>query len=84
MSGIEALLHGPEKAAGMNIERETLMEAGVSLAGVLVFTVAAIIIGLTFKAENGLSGTGGLAIIGSIVLFIVVMSGIGLWLSDHQ
>jgi hypothetical protein len=83
--GIEALLHGPVKAAHMNIERETVVEAGVSFAAVLVFIAAVVGVGTAFGTDGGnLSGTGGLAVLGAVVLFIAVMTGVGYWLSSQE
>ncbi|WP_336001539.1 DUF7472 family protein [Halorientalis halophila] len=68
----------------MNIERETVVEAGVSLAAVLVFIAALVVVGSTFGTNGDLSGTGGLAVIASVGLFIVVMTAVGYWLSFRE
>jgi hypothetical protein len=68
----------------MDIERETVVEAGVSFAAVLVFIAAVAVVGTTFGTDNGLSGTGGLAVLGAVVLFVVVMTLVGYWLSFRE
>ena len=73
------------KAAHMNIERETVVEAGVSFAAVLVFIATVVAVGMTFGTDGGnLSGTGGLAVLGAVGLFIVVMTLVGYWLSFRE
>ncbi len=81
---IEALLNGPVKAAHMDIERETVVEAGVSFVAVLVFIAAVMGVGMTFGTNGDLSGTGGLAVLGAVGLFIVVMTLVGYWLSFRE
>jgi hypothetical protein len=68
----------------MDIERETVVEAGVSAAAVALFIVAVLLVGTTFRVNGHLSGTGGLAVLGAMLLFIVVMSGIGYWLALQE
>lgn len=67
----------------MEIERETVVEAAVSLAGVGSFIVLLVFIGLQFN-NRGLTETGGLALIAAIVLFVVVMTVIGYWLAGRE
>jgi hypothetical protein len=62
----------------MDVERETLVEAGVSVAVVGLFVLVLIGIGLTYGGEGGdLGEAGALALIGSIAAFIVVMGAVG-------
>ncbi|MDY6819626.1 MAG: hypothetical protein SVG88_13285 [Halobacteriales archaeon] len=67
----------------MEIERETVIEAAVSLAGVGSFIILLIVIGLLFN-NGGLSGQGGFAVLGAIVFFVIVMSVIGYWLAGRE
>lgn len=64
----------------MEIERETLIEVTVSAVAVGAFIAAVLVIGTLFS-DNGLNDQGAMALIGAMVLFIVVMSAIGYWLS---
>lgn len=68
----------------MNVERETIVEAGISLASVGVFIVAVLAVGTTFRTNGHISGTGGLAILGAIVLFVLVMGAVGYWLASRE
>lgn len=83
---IEALLHGPEEAADMEIERETVVEAAVSFAAVFVFIGAVVVVGMQFQTgpDKHLSATGGLAMLGAIGLFVVVMMLVGLWFARQE
>jgi hypothetical protein len=83
-AGFEALLRWPGKVAGMEIERETILQAGISFAAVLLFIAATVVIGTTFRTNGNISGTGGLAIIGAIAFFIVLMTGVGFWLAYQE
>lgn len=67
----------------MEIERETIVELVVSAVGVGLFISALVVIGISFN-QNGLSGQGALALIVSIVLFIVLMTAVGYWLSSRE
>jgi|AntDeeMetagen285_2_1112576.scaffolds.fasta_scaffold13341_2 multisubunit Na+/H+ antiporter MnhB subunit len=60
------------------MERETFVEAAVSVTAVALFLVAIVAVGLLYP---DLEGTGGFALVGSIVFFVVVMVGAGYWLS---
>lgn len=63
----------------MDVERETVVEAAVSIGVVLVFLVAIMMIGETFGGQS-LDRTGAFAIIAAIVAFVFVMAGIGVFL----
>ena len=65
----------------MDIDAEMRRKIVVSLVAVGFFVVLIIGIGVTYGGATGFGGTGGLALIGSIVLFILAMAGVGLWLS---
>lgn len=67
----------------MEIDREMLVQIGVSLVGVGVFIGAIVVIGLFFT-DNGLTEQGALGLIGAIILFILVMTGLGYWLSARE
>lgn len=63
----------------MNIEGETLREILVSLLAVVVFIAVILAIGVTYG--NPLTGIGGLALVGAIVFFILLMALVGFFLS---
>ncbi|MBP2250173.1 hypothetical protein J2754_000470 [Halarchaeum solikamskense] len=66
----------------MYMERETAVEAGVTLVAVAVF-VAVVILGGEVSAA-GLTESGAYAVVGAIVAFILVMAGAGYYLSTKQ
>ncbi|MFC6725556.1 hypothetical protein ACFQE1_14510 [Halobium palmae] len=63
----------------MDIEGETLREIVVSVVAVGLFVAVILAVGTTFG--NPLSGAGGLALVGAIVLFVLLMAGVGFFLS---
>jgi hypothetical protein len=65
----------------MDLEEGMLRKVAVSVAAVVLFVAAILLVGLTYN-EGGLGSVGGLALIGTIVAFILVMAGIGVFLAD--
>jgi hypothetical protein len=63
----------------MAIEGETLREIAVSVAAVGLFIALILVIGVTYGSSLG--SAGGLALVGSIVVFVLVMAGVGFFLS---
>jgi hypothetical protein len=64
----------------MALEAEMRRKIVVSLVAVAVFIGIIIGIGVTFN-DGGLGSTGGLALVASIVFFILAMAGVGVLLS---
>ena len=62
------------------MERETLVEAVVSSVAVFLFLVVIVAVGALYPE---LSGPGPLALIGSIVFFVLVMAAAGYWLAGQ-
>ncbi|WP_134671040.1 DUF7472 family protein [Halorussus marinus] len=67
----------------MNIEQETLRDIAVSVGAVGLFVALLAFVGTTF-GENGLTETGALAVIGVIVFFVLLMTGIGVWMAYQE
>ena len=67
----------------MEIEQETLLEIGVSALGVGLFIVGVVLIGLLYT-DGGLADQGAVALIGLMVVFILVMTIAGYWLSGRS
>lgn len=64
------------------IERETAVEIVVSGAGVLLFLVA--VIGVSVTYGGNLAGTGALALVGAVVLFVLFMAIVGYYLASRD
>jgi hypothetical protein len=65
----------------MELEEGMARKIAVSVAAVVLFIGVIVAIGVTYN-HDGLGHTGGLALVASIVLFTLVMAGIGLALDD--
>ncbi|MEE6210775.1 hypothetical protein U3A55_11495 [Salarchaeum sp. III] len=66
----------------MAFEREKLVEAGWATLGVAVFIAA--LVGTAAVNGESLGRDGALATVGTLVLFLVVMGGIGFYLSTRD
>jgi hypothetical protein len=64
----------------MELGAEMRRKIVVSVLAVAVFVGVIVTIGVTYD-NGGLDATGGLALIGSIVLFILLMAVVGFWIS---
>ncbi|WP_135827680.1 DUF7472 family protein [Halorussus halobius] len=64
----------------MDIDQETLREIFVGAASVGLFVALLYWVGLTYGGD-ALSETGGLAVVGVIVVFVAVMTAVGYWMS---
>jgi hypothetical protein len=64
----------------MDIEREQVVEAIVSVVAVAIMLGVFYLIGSMFN-DGGISSEGGLYLVGSIVLFVVLMGVTGLYLA---
>lgn len=67
----------------MEIERETLVEIVTSAGAVLLFVVVLFVIGVLFNNNGGFNQSGALALVGAIVGFILLMSGVAFFLSTR-
>jgi hypothetical protein len=66
----------------MSESLSALTEAGIAVAAVAVFVVILSVAGS--MSENGLTETGAYAVIGGMVAFILLMAGVGYWLSTKE
>ncbi|WP_458208431.1 DUF7472 family protein [Haladaptatus sp. NG-SE-30] len=73
----------PREIPDMNLEGETLRDIVVSVVSVGLFIVATIIVGIQFD-NGGLTEQGALALVGVIVGFVVLMTGVGFWLANQH
>jgi hypothetical protein len=64
----------------MEIDEEMRRKIGLSVAVVGFFIALIVGIGTTFDGGD-LGSTGGLALVGSIVLFVLAMGVVGFWLA---
>jgi len=65
----------------MELQEGMVRKIAISVGAVGLFVAAVVMIGTTYN-DGGLGSTGGLALVGSIVLFILAMAGVGLFLAD--
>jgi len=68
----------------MPIDRETILQVLVSTAAVALFIGAAVVVTETYSTNGNITGQGGIAMVGAIVVFIVAMAGAGLWLERQD
>lgn len=64
----------------MDLEEGMVRKITAATVTVVGFLALIVLIGMTWGGGEGLDRTGALALVGSIVLFIVAMAGVGLYL----
>ncbi|MEF8791209.1 MAG: hypothetical protein V5A61_13880 [Haloarculaceae archaeon] len=67
----------------MEIERETMVEIAVSVGAVVLFVALIVGIGVTYGGR-GLSAQGGVALLGAMAGFVLLMSVIGYFLAGRS
>jgi uncharacterized membrane protein len=67
----------------MDIDKEMRPKIALSLGAVALLVVVFVGIGLTFGA-NGLTATGGYALIGALIGFVLLMGVVGAYLSSRE
>lgn len=65
----------------MELEEGMGRKIAISVGAVGLFVALVLGIGTTFN-DGGLGSTGGLALVGAIIVFILVMAGVGIFLAD--
>ncbi|MBX0322634.1 hypothetical protein EGH21_06285 [Halomicroarcula sp. F13] len=68
----------------MEIDREAIVQIVVSTIALVTFVAAAVFVSLNYSSNGGLTDQGGIAIIGAIGLFIVVMLAAGIWMERQE
>ena len=68
----------------MDIEREAIVQTAISAIALVTFVAASVYVATTYSANGGLTEQGGVALVGAIGLFVVVMLGAGLWLERQN
>ena len=68
----------------MDIERETALQIVVSTVGVVDFIAAAVYVASAYSVDGNLTPEGGIAVVGAIGVFLVVMLVAGLWLERQD
>ena len=64
----------------MELDEGMVRKIAISVGAVGVFVALVVGIGASFD-DGGLGSTGGLALVAAMVLFVVVMAGVGLFLA---
>ena len=67
----------------MEIEREMMLEIAVSVGAVVVFVALIVGIGVTYGGQ-GLSSQGGMALLGAITGFVLLMTAVGFFLAGRK
>jgi uncharacterized membrane protein len=65
----------------MEIEESMGRKIVLSIVAVILFIVASVIVGATYGGTDGLTETGGLALLGVLVGFILLMGALGAYFS---
>ena len=70
----------------MELDGETVRQILVAGLAVVAFVVALVVVGQTYGTGDGsaISATGGLALVGLLGGFILVMALIGIWLDRQE
>ena len=68
----------------MEIEREVLVQIVISTIAFATFVAAAVFVATTYSANGALTEQGGVALIGAIGLFVIVMLGAGVWMERQN
>ncbi|MHB9287285.1 hypothetical protein ACKVMT_09640 [Halobacteriales archaeon Cl-PHB] len=68
----------------MPLDRETAYQILVTVGSVALFTVVAVVVSQTYRTNDHITATGGLALVGAVVMFILLMAGAGLWLNSRE
>ena len=63
---------------GMNIERDTVIEAVMAVVPGLLTVVALYVLGGAYVDDGGLSSEGGTVVVGVVVAFVLALTAIGL------
>lgn len=66
----------------MEMDQETRREIIVGVGSVGLFVALLVWVGVTFS-NDGLTQTGALAVVGVIVLFVLLMTGVGYWMAQQ-
>jgi len=68
----------------MDIEEGMGRKIVLSIAAVVLLIVSFVVVGTTFGVDEGLSATGGLAMLGALTGFIVLMGALGLYFASQD
>jgi len=68
----------------MEIEEGMGRKIALSIVAVLLFIASFVFVGATYGGEGGLTETGGLAMLGALVGFIVLMGVLGFYFASQD
>jgi len=68
----------------MDIEREAVVQVIISAIALMTFVGSTVVVAANYSANGDLTGQGGVAIVGAIGLFVVVMVAAGLWMERQE
>jgi formate/nitrite transporter FocA (FNT family) len=77
-AAFEGLLPGGRETAGMEIERQTVYEVVLSGGAAAAFLAVLFVVSSTFTVDGAVTSQGGLALVGALAFFVLLMAGVGL------
>lgn len=80
----EALLPAPGKRHGMPLDRETVTQIVLSFVAVLLLIAGSVFVSTNYGTNGNLTQQGGVALVATIGLFVVVMLAAGLYLERRE
>jgi peptidoglycan/LPS O-acetylase OafA/YrhL len=66
------------------MDRETQLQVAVSSIVVLAFVGVLAFVSTVYSVDGGITKDGGYALVGSLVLFVFVLSGAGLFITGRE
>jgi len=68
----------------MDIEREAVVQVVISAIALVTFVAATVVVSTNYSTNGNLTEQGGVAIVGAIGLFVVIMVVAGLWMERQE
>lgn len=81
--GFDTLLAAPGKRRAM-VDTETVFQIVISIFSVLGFIAGMVFVSQAYSTNGDISPDGGMALVGAMVAFILVMAAVGLWMSQQD
>ncbi len=66
------------------LSRETIYQIVILAGAVIAFVAAASVVSSAFRVNGHISPTGGIALVGTMLLFILLLALAGIWLERQE